>query len=726
MSHSIPLRVAFLWHQHQPYYKNPQTGLYEMPWVRFHGTKDYLDMLLIMQEFPELRQTVNLVPSLLLQLEDYVRNDARDNVDVLSWIPADQLTVEQRQAILDNFFLANQKHMINPYPRYRELFLRHQDKARFLSPGEMVKSFGEQDFRDLQVWYNLTWIGQESRKRPAVARLFAKGRDFTEEDKQSLFRATREILSDIIPTHRRMWESGQLELTTSPFYHPILPLLIDQRVARESDPAIPLPQRLFRHPEDAEAQLERGLAYFADLFGHRPAGVWPSEGSVSRAAVELIARQGVRWIATDEGILARSLGADFAHPRIYAVYQWRGGSHPIHLFFRDHYLSDAIGFVYSQWEQERAIQDFLNRLHGVREKILADGGESALQQAVVSVILDGENCWEYYPQDGRPFLRGLFSALLEDPLVQTCTFSEALNVIQRCHEMKRIHPGSWINSNFNIWIGSEEDNRAWDLLKSTRDFLVRMEAEGGHDSTTLTRAWEYIFIAEGSDWCWWYGDEHSSAQDLEFDRLFRENLMQIYQLFKQEVPAELFQTIKQIHFDRFASLRPRGFITPKIDGKVTSFFEWLGAAVYEGRKMPQAAMHQVSRIIQTLYVGFDAQNLYLRIDFHTRPDAEAEFVVSVKVPHQLTVVMHPASGRMEKFEGHNSTFKRKKLRPTFQLGEVMEVAIPFAELKVKAGDRLGFQIRIKTNEQVLETFPHINIIQLEVPDEHYELQEWIV
>lgn len=726
MNSTLPLRVAFLWHQHQPYYKNPQTGLYDMPWVRFHGTKDYLDMILIMKEFPELRQTINLVPSLLLQLEDYVHNGAQDNVDALSWIPADQLSDQQRRAILDNFFLANRQTMIQPYPRYRELHTRYQDKSRFLSPEEMVKSFSEQDFRDLQVWYNLTWIGRESRKRPAVARLFEKGRDFSEEDKQSLFQATRKILADIIPTHRRMWESGQLELTTSPFYHPILPLLIDQRVARESDPSIQLPRRLFRHPEDAEAQLKRGLDYFARLFGRRPAGVWPSEGSVSEAAVDLIARQGVQWLATDEGILARSLGSEFSHPRIYAVYQWNRAGKPVHLFFRDHYLSDAIGFVYSQWDQEKAVQDFINRLHGVRNKILASGGEEALQQAVVSVILDGENCWEYYPEDGRPFLRALFTALLEDPLITTVTFSQALEEVNQRPVLQRIHPGSWINSNFNIWIGSEEDNRAWELLKSTRDFMIQMEKEGRGDAETRSRAWEYIYVAEGSDWCWWYGDEHSSAQDLEFDRLFRENLMQVYQLFHQEVPAELFQTIKQVHFDRFASLRPRGFITPELDGQVSSFFEWLGAAVYEGSKAPQTAMHQVSRIIDKLHVGFDARNLYLRIDFHEAPGPDAEFVLSVKVPHQLTVVMHPEKQRMEKFEVHNSSYRRKKLRPTFQLGQILEAAIPFAELNVKPGDTLGFQIRVSRQEQVLETFPHISIIQLEVPDENYELQEWMV
>ncbi|GAB4376652.1 MAG: glycoside hydrolase family 57 protein [Calditrichia bacterium] len=719
------IALAILWHQHQPFYKN-SSGFYQMPWVRFHGTKDYLDMLLVLKEFPQIKQNINLVPSLLLQIQDYVENGAKDNIWLLTEKPAEKLTLEDKEKILENFFLANVNSMIKPYERFYELYLRHKRYSRTEPAEQQTQVFSTDDYRDLQTWYNLTWIGMESRKRPEIARLFKKGKNFSETDKLTVLKESLKILSEIIPLHKQMFEAGQIELSTSPFYHPILPLLCDNYIAQISTPGLPLPQIRFTHPEDAEAQVIRGLQYFEKLFGQRPKGMWPSEGSVSVQALEIIARQGVEWVATDEGVLLNTLKSNYSHTRIYQPYLLDTGKNQINIFFRDHYLSDSIGFVYSNWSADRAVSDLVNRVHAIRKLLIDIYKEDALQNFVIPIILDGENCWEYYEGDGKPFLRKLYSALSEDELIETVTLSEILQRNKKREKLTDLHPGSWINSNFNIWIGAEEDNKAWDILAQTREFLVKEQKKGIYTQETLNAAWEQIYIAEGSDWNWWYGDEHSSANDMEFDQLYREHLMEVYRLLGQDIPTVLYQTIKRIHFDRFVITRPKNFIQPVIDGRDSHFYEWVGAAVYEMNKIPQTAMHQVTRILDRLHVGFDRDNLYLRMDFLTRPEPMTEFILAVKTPSPQTIVISPLRGVIERFEMKEQAKIKSNLKPNFKWDRVFEVGIPFKDLKVKPGDSLGFQILIKLNGQPLEEFPRISLVEIKVPDENFELLEWSV
>lgn len=719
------LNIAFLWHHHQPYYKNPR-GYFQMPWVRFHGVKDYVDMLLVLKEFPEIKQNVNLVPSLLSQIEDYVERGIRDNIWLLTEKPASSLSHQEKQAILEEFFMANFDNMIKPYPRYLTLYNKAQQELSHLSVSEKMAFFSDEEFTDLQVWYNLTWVGILSREKPAIRNLFEKGAGFTEEDKQVLLEEHMKILAEIVPLHRQMWEAGQIEISTSPFYHPILPLLVDSAMGKVSDSGINLPKSEFKHPEDAEAQVRQGLDYLEKIFGQKPVGMWPSEGSVSEDVAGIIARQGIRWIATDEEILARSLGADYQNTSLYQPYQFKKGAKAVNIFFRDHYLSDAIGFVYGSWDEERAVNDFISRLHSIRKRLIAKAGEGELKNQVVSVILDGENCWEYYKNDGRSFLRKLYSRLSEEPLLRTVLYGDFLEKTEIIPQLPRLHPGSWINGNFNIWIGSDEDNRAWDLLKKTRDYLVEKQKEGSYLPELMEAAWEQIYIAEGSDWCWWYGDEHSSSQDLEFDLLYRQHLMKVYEIFGEEVPIELYQTIKHKHFNRFVSITPVNLIHPTIDGHSTHFFEWSGAALYDGNRMPQAAMHQVSRLIDKLYLGFDLEKLYLRIDFLSKPDPMYDYVIAIKIPEPMTVVMSPLKGTIEKFVTDDENFQRTVLKPSLALESILEAGIAFADLGLKAGEKMGFQVHIKDKNQIIERFPSMNIIELEVPDKDFELREWMV
>jgi alpha-amylase/alpha-mannosidase (GH57 family) len=719
------LGLVILWHQHQPYYKN-SSGVYQMPWVRFHSTKDYLDLLLVLKEFPDIKQNFNLVPSLLLQIEDYVQNNAKDNIWELTEKPANKLQPDEKEKILDNFFLTNVNTMIKPYRRYYELYLKSKVYLKNEPVERQIAAFTPQDYRDLQVWYNLTWIGVESRKKAGIQKFFKKGKNFTEADKNSLLKEIKEILSQIIPLHKELWEKGQIEISTTPFYHPILPLLCDNHICQEAAPGIPVPKHHFNHTEDAEAQIENGLAHVEKIFGKRPDGMWPSEGSVSTEALEIIARKGVKWVASDEGILSKTLDKSFSHLKIYQPYCLETEKNSIHVFFRDHYLSDAIGFVYSNWSAERAVADFMERLHAIRKMLIDQHGESFLDQFVIPIILDGENCWEYYADDGKPFLRNLYQTLTENKFIQTTTFGEVLKKKVKTDKISTIFPGSWINSNFNIWIGSEEDNKSWDLLSETRKFLVEKAKEGIFSDETIQKAWERIYIAEGSDWNWWYGDEHASANDMEFDQLYREHLMDVYHLLNTDVPAILYQPIKRTYHDRFVSTRPKNFIHPKIDGEPSYFFEWVGAACYDVAKSPQSSMHQVSQLMDKIYVGFDDKNLYLRLDFHKKPDPLTEFVIAVKSPSPSTIVLSPLRGVMEKYVMKNEIQEKTSIEPVFRMNHILEMAIPFNNLAVQVGETIGFQILLKLNGQLLEEFPRMNLIEVEVPSESFDLIEWSV
>ena len=304
-----PLYICFLWHMHQPYYKDPAKGNYRLPWVRLHGTKDYLDMLENLTEFPDIKQVFNFTPSLLEQLTDYTENNAKDQYLTLSLKNASELGPADKLFILENFFLANWDNMIRPFPRYYELLAKRGLHVIRSDISRMATYFTNNDFLDLQVLFNLCWVDPLFRRKdPFLKGLVEKGRDFTEEEKQILITKQLAILKEIIPRYREVVSKGQIELSVSPFYHPILPLLCDTNSARVALPDIRLPHKRFSHPEDAEKQIRMGIEYFEKTFRYRPVGMWPSEGSVSEEVLRIVAKEGIQWLGTDEDILSISLG----------------------------------------------------------------------------------------------------------------------------------------------------------------------------------------------------------------------------------------------------------------------------------------------------------------------------------------------------------------------------------------------------------------------------------
>src|SRR5215470_13100989 len=454
------VRVVILWHQHQPFYKDLVTGEYRLPWVRLHGLKDYYGMVKLLDEFPEVHQTFNLVPSLIAQLGDYVAGTARDPLLELAAKPARDLTWDERHTALLYLFQANPVHLIGRYPRYQELWERFQDFGN--SPEKADRFFQLQDFTDLQVLSQIAWFDEFFLDQPNISALIRKGQGYTMDDQRFVIEQERELLAQVLPAHASALKRGLIEISTSPYYHPILPLLCDTNMGAISSPGLPLPQNRFQHPQDAREQLLRGLDLHEKVFGMRPHGVWPSEGSVSEEVLAIAHSLGVKWMATDEGVLGRTLGlhfsrdghgrlsSDLAH-RLYTIHRYENADTKMNLIFRDHTLSDLIGFVYSGMPPQDAANNLIYNIKEAAQPVLASG-----QDAMVPIILDGENAWEYYPRSGREFLRRFYDGLQNDPGIEAVTVSEAIARHQNVSTLNSLVPGSWINANFNVWIGAPE------------------------------------------------------------------------------------------------------------------------------------------------------------------------------------------------------------------------------------------------------------------------------
>ncbi|MGO9951829.1 MAG: glycoside hydrolase [Dissulfurispiraceae bacterium] len=732
-----PLHIAFLWHMHQPCYKDPFSGIYTLPWVRLHGVKDYLDTLKILEKYPDLRQTFNVVPSLLEQLNDYVENKAVDRHLELTLKAPGDLTEEERIFVVEYFFLANWDTMIKPYPRYYELLVKRGLRYSKSDIGRTVRYFNDQDIRDLQLLFNLTWIDPMFREGDSFLRgLIEKQRDFSEDEKITLINKQFDILRQIIPEYRKLAALGQIEISVSPFYHPILPLLWDTNAARIAMPDVKLPKKRFSHPQDAIQQIKMGTEFFERNFGHRPIGMWPSEGSVSEEVASAIHSEGFRWVATDEEVLARSIqrplrsgeGNPINPAALYKPYQYAGLS----LFFRDHKLSDQIGFVYSGWTPERAVSDFIERLNQIKDA-LPNG-----QPYVVPVILDGENAWEYYQNDGHDFLNLLYRTLSDDKRFKTVTMSQYLDEFGPGEHLERLHAGSWISADFHVWIGHEEDNLAWDYLSQTRDDMETYAKE--YPAADLSEAWQALYAAEGSDWNWWYGDEHTSDNQEQFDELFRNYLMKVYKVIGKKVPPNLYVPILLEDRKVAPDIGVRGFISPKIDGLVSSYYEWYNSGHIDVKK-GGGSMHKSESCIKDLYYGFNQDSLFIRVDPvvpFDKLDEKVSLHLDIYHPFAYKIVFDPTVNIAVVYEKRKEEWLEVKASLDAASSEIFEIGIPFSIIKAKENDEVHFALEVvKSNgstipiaetasivEKIIERCPLRGQVTLTVPSVDFEKLMW--
>ena len=686
----VIVRLALLWHMHQPYYEDLATGEHILPWVRLHAIKDYWGMVAMLEEFPDVHVTFNLVPSLVRQVQAFAEDRAKDRHLELGLKAAAALTPDETRWIVANGFHAPYGRMIAPYPRYAQLHAFRLER----------RAFAEDDLRDLQVWHKLAWMDPDLLAADArLVALVKKDRGFTEDDKVSLRSVELDLLGRVIPAYRAASARGQIELSTSPFYHPIVPLLCDSDVHQVAQPGSPKPRIRFKRPGDARLQIDRAIAFHEATFGSRPVGMWPSEGSVSDEAVAMMAAAGLKWIATDEDILSRSLARPMRPELLYRPYR-AGERGPVALF-RDHALSDRIGFHYQSWNADAAAADFVEQVRAAGRRFAAAGGGEV---ATVPVILDGENAWEYYEGGGRPFLRALYRALSAAGDIETVTMGEAATGPSVL--LPSIFPGSWINGDFYIWIGHRDDQRAWDQLSRAREVFDQRAAAVASEASD--RALEELLIAEGSDWFWWYGDDHSSDHDADFDDLFRRHLRNAYAALGEPIPEELFGTniTTGAGPDR---LQPAGVLTITLDGKDTSFLEWVGAAAPPLAR-PGGAMHEVaaSPLIADIRIGTSAAGLCVRLGGAALPallkagDASLAFVVAGATVRVLAIE-----------------------RAWVSADTVVEIEVPFERIGVAAGSDLQFGIQVRDRlDSIIESVPRGRHWSMTVPTASQVTLDW--
>ena len=717
----MTVRVAVLWHMHQPSYRDPLDGTFVLPWVRLHALKDYWGMVAILAETPQVRVTFNLVPSLLDQLEAYVSGEAREAELRLGLAPADRLHESEKVYLLRFAFMAHPENLIGRFPRFAELLALRGPRNDETSLHVVAPRFGPAEMRDLQVvsklaWFDLEWQAGD----PAVRALIAKGRNYTEDDKRVLAAREQALLAAVIPAYRTAAGEGRIELSASPYYHPILPLLCDSDVHREAHPGAYVPRR-FRHPEDAADQIRRAIDRHTQVFGRPPAGMWPSEGSVSEEAVTEIARAGLRWTASDEGVLERSIQRPLhrdsrgtVHPvdLLYRPWIRRTPAGEIAMLFRDRTLSDLIGFSYSGSDPEHAAHDLLERIRRIGETWTR---ERHAGDPVVPIILDGENAWEHFREGGRTFLRRFYAGLQADPRLRAVTMSEAVaaGVPQ---ELPRVFAGSWIHADFSVWIGHADDRRAWDLLGAARDALSAAEKEGNVPPRALERAREAFRAACGSDWCWWYGDDHSSENDLEFDRLFRRHLRAVYEAIGLPAPEVLSETLITTRHLEVRQSRPAGEVTPVVDGEITSPDEWAAAGLH--RVPLTGAMHRGAQGIRAVRFGSDRRHLSVLVEPSTGAlrdlVAAAEVVVIFPGPESLRyrVRREGAPARVIREVWTEMGWIAGETRALAAVGSVLELAVPLRELNPGPGQRVEFRVLVVQNGTELERHPETGPIEL--------------
>lgn len=600
-----PLRVVFIWHFHQPWYPTFDGAPPALPWVRLHALKDYYDLPVLLTEEPRVRHTANLVPALLDQIDVLARGGSDAFLEIARVPAAEWDTAAVRFARL-NFF--------SVHPRVLERHPRMADLRNRVGAGEPL---GASDLTDLVVLFHLAWSGPTLLKDPLLVHLRKRGHGFTESEKNALLDRQTAFLGTVIPAWKRAFESGIVEAATSPYHHPILPLLLDSSAGRDARPDLPVPVPRFSHPDDARSQLFLGLATFEKHFGFRPRGMWPPEGALSEGTLALLGESGIAWTASDEAVLLQSLSAgkrDFGEgDRARTVFRpWRLSGVPSpDIFFRDRILSDRIGFSYATWNPRDAAADFVARLLSIR----AAAPEAEL---VVPVILDGENAWETYPDNGAPFLRALASALAAREDFEVVTPSEALSRLATPPgQLERVVSGSWVEGTLATWIGAAPKNRAWGLLHAAREALggeiaaapVVSPADIVPGETSPAAAKAALFAAEASDWFWWLGDDHSSAHDLVFDSLFRRHLAAAYRALSRPVPPELLEPVDPMHAPIVET--PQLPLGPRVDG-VPGDAGWSGAGRIQGGS--RGTMQRSAGLIKELLFGASASGdtLFLR------------------------------------------------------------------------------------------------------------------
>lgn len=636
MSVGKKLSIAFYWHMHQPVYQLTPDGDFLMPWVRLHAVKDYLDMLLIMKNFKKLKLNFNMVPVLLDALIDYGEKDYHDIHSRLSVKEISDLTDDDKEFILHNFFDANYTSMIMVHENYNNLY-----QKRFIEEKENIEDFSPQEYSDIMAWFNLAWIDPVYKEIfPELKKLLNKGKDYTLQDRLEIIKLHRKIIKQIIPTYKEFWEKGRIEISTSPYFHPILPILMDYKGTQKDFHSEDSSFSSFNMADDAKFQIESALDRVEEIFGKRPKGVWPSEHCIAPCVLELLKELGVEWTISDEGVLTSSINFEFVRDfkgyledpyYLMKSYEYKTKNNYINVIFRDSVIPNLISFEYPNHDPKAAAMDLYDRIKVIQNKI----SKSPDVHHILTIAMDGENSWENYSDDGAVFLNTIYSLIEKDESLETVLVSEYLKSVKHHKPLKKVQAGSWINRSFQLWIGDPVKNLAWSYLKQVKDDFNNLRKT--HGDKNIEQAYKEILVAQGSDWFWWYGEPNDSGQDHVFDYLFREHLKNVYRHLDIEPPD--FLNLPLISTFTKPSRYPKKQITPKITGLDDSEDpEWLNAGCID---MPDGPVLKENKLFDRICYGADEDNFYLRLylnNYYLNKPSIQQYVIF----HQLYIYLRNA------------------------------------------------------------------------------------
>ncbi|MDR0664968.1 MAG: glycoside hydrolase [Helicobacteraceae bacterium] len=687
---------AFLWHMHQPWYRDERSGDFLMPWVFLHAIKDYAELPWIQSRYPDIHATYNLVPSLMTQLEAYVKNGWQDDRFLALFAKeARELNEDERADLLEKGFFANPRTMIAPLWRFSEL---HQKRARFHSPNESIRHFDDDELTDLSVVFLLSWCGNQLRRTNALVKsLIAKGSGFSQLEKTELLETLITYCGEILRAYKTMQEQGKIAVFTTPFYHPILPLLLDMNSAKASDANIAAPNKWSDFSDDAELHVQSAIEWYEANFGAKPQGFWPAEGSVSVEALNLLAKHGVKFACTDEDVLFKSLPNPHYRVDLYKRYFLKTENGEIGLLFRDKALSDLIGFNYSSMDAQAAADDFMSKLKGIYDLVDFD--------AIVPIFLDGENAWEFYENNAFDFFNALYERISVADWCQTVTIPEAFRLDAAPKiELQALQPGSWIYGSFSTWMGHSEKNRAWELLAQTREAAKPYLDD--LDEKTKALAIKELMIAEGSDWFWWYGDDHYTPLASQFDEIFRSHLVQVYRLLGQKPHPALSEPIKRVReaVDQIAQSAP---IFPSIDGRKSSYYEWIGAGSLDLSRV-FSAMDSSAAPFKTLQYGTDGKFYYFSLKGNLEPIKTGGYELAIETQGAFIY------NRRLRLSGEilRGPYQSEGIKAAF--GSNLEIAL-YAPL-TRQDDRLEIAFLLYKQDTLIQRIPLYNTLTLGMPD----------
>ena len=724
MSPSRPIHLAFVWRLHQPWSLSPDSGSLTLPWVRLHAASTYRDFASLLESHPDLRMTAVLSPPLLEQIR-LLRDGVEDTGLALTRIPAEELTPEERGMLARYFFSVHRQARLHPLPRYRELLEKrgHHGTGRGWSASAAHLSVDE--LRDLQVLFNLAWLGPTAAEDPRVQSLMARGRDFEEADKEVVIGRQRELLEGLVPAWTALGHRGTVEWIPCPHRYPILPLLVDSHTARRPTPDARLPRR-FANPGDAVEQMARARSAYVKEVGWEPRGLWPPELAVSPECVRLAAEQGFRYLVSDASVLFHSLderGSSPGRRRLFQPYKHGGCA----LFFRHAELSRRVAREYSSWEDpDAAADDFIEQVRQAAAGARVDGDAPPL----VVVALPLERVWERYPEPMSGFLGSLFCRLSGGGDVVTTSLGQWLDRYPPAVALDHLHSGSWVDGNFTTWIGEALKNRAWDLLGNARERLARAERAGEASAEQRAEALGHLLDAEGADWFWWMGEPYHSEEDDLYEALFRAHLAAAYRALGDAPPAEQFRPLTQGGAVA-PSRQPTELVHPRLDGRRASYFEWRGAGHH--RVPPAGSLAPYPSILSGLYWGFDPGRLYVRlVPADNLPPHLSPLTGALRVNLLLTengrrikasLEIHPEPRLLLAHGPPDGAEVELGQTQEVVVGELIEFAIPLSKIALTPGQQVGLSVQFSQEGQPVSTVPSSGFIEVEVPKDGYETGE---